>query len=125
MREKMIELVNSVLCCLPWGEISQHTAEDVADHLIASGVTLDNKVASSSKQVASSKWISVKDRLPDTQDYDWVLAQITLKPECIYGVPVVAELRADGWYDAYDNMIDCKHEKVTHWMPLQEPPKGE
>lgn len=71
------------------------------------------------------KWIPVTERLPDTQEYDWVLAQITLKPECIYGVPVVAELRADGWYDAYDNMIDGKYEKVTHWMPLPEPPKGE
>jgi hypothetical protein len=36
---------------------------------------------------------------------------------------VVAELRADGWYDAYDNLIDGKREKVTHWMPLPKPPK--
>ena len=74
-------------------------------------------------QADALRWIPVTERLPDTQDYDWVLAQITLKPECIYGVPVVAELRADGWYDAYDNMIDGKYEKVTHWMPLPEPPK--
>jgi hypothetical protein len=36
---------------------------------------------------------------------------------------VIAELRADGWYDAYDNMIDGKYEKVTHWMPLPQAPK--
>lgn len=69
------------------------------------------------------KWIPVTERLPDTQDYDWVLAQITLKPDCIYCVPVTAELRADGWYDAYDMMIDGKYQKVTHWMPLPQPPK--
>ena len=76
-------------------------------------------------KVTVQKWIPVTERLPDTQDYDWVLAQITLIPECIYGVPVVAEMRNGIWYDAYDETIEGKHEKVTHWMPLPEPPKGE
>ena len=70
-------------------------------------------------------WIPVTERLPDTQEYDWVLAQITLLPSCVYGVPVVAEMRGDEWYDAYDNVIGGMYEKVTHWMPLPEPPKGE
>lgn len=45
-REELIELITVVLRCLPWGEISAHTAEDIADHLIANGVTLatDNYV---------------------------------------------------------------------------------
>lgn len=38
MREKLIELIGQVLRCLPWGEISSHTAEDIADRLIANGV---------------------------------------------------------------------------------------
>ena len=40
-REKLIELVDNVLRYLPWGEISSHTAEDIADHLIANGVTIN------------------------------------------------------------------------------------
>ena len=114
-REKLIDIINNFFGCdAAYYDVNPF---DLATHLIANGVTLDN-------QVSSSKWISVKDRLPN-EEYDWVLAQITLKPSCIYGVPVVAELRADGWYDAYDNMIDGKYEKVTHWMPLPQPPKGE
>lgn len=38
MREKMIELIGHVLRCLPWGEISSHTAEDIADRLIENGI---------------------------------------------------------------------------------------
>ena len=38
MREKLIELVNNVLKHLPWGEVSSHTAEDVADHLAENDV---------------------------------------------------------------------------------------
>ena len=105
MREKLIELLSQV-------QYLGGLEEKVADHLIANGVTI-------------AKWIPVTERLPDTQDCDWVLAQITLLPSCIYGVPVVAELRSDGWYDAKDILIDGKYEKVTHWMPLPEPPKGE
>ena len=37
-KEKVMELVNKVLRCLPWGEISSHTAEDIADHLIENDV---------------------------------------------------------------------------------------
>ena len=39
-REKLIGFTNAVLRCLPWGEISSHTAEDIADHLIDNGVTI-------------------------------------------------------------------------------------
>ena len=39
LREKLIELVKDILDWVPWGQISSHTAEDVADHLIDYGVT--------------------------------------------------------------------------------------
>ena len=52
MREKLIELIDQVLRCLPWGEISSHTAEDIADRLIDNGVTIQ-------------RWIPVTERLPD------------------------------------------------------------
>ena len=40
LKEKLIELADDVLRYLPWGEISSHTAEDIANHLIANGVTV-------------------------------------------------------------------------------------
>lgn len=55
MREKLIELVNDVLNYLPWGEISSHTAQEIADHLIANGVTIQ-------------KWIPVTERLPERDE---------------------------------------------------------
>ena len=39
-REKLIELIDRVLQCLPWGEVSTHTSKDIADHLISNGVTI-------------------------------------------------------------------------------------
>jgi hypothetical protein len=43
MRNKLADLVDEVLRYLPWGEISQNTAKDVADHLIAKGVTIPTR----------------------------------------------------------------------------------
>ena len=40
MKETIIELVNKVLRNLPWGEISSHTASDVANYLIENDVVL-------------------------------------------------------------------------------------
>ena len=74
------------------------------------------------RSVGVQKWIPVTERLPDTQEYDWVLAQIAFIPGCLFGVPVVAELRDGKWYDAYDETIEGEYEKVTHWMLLPEPP---
>ena len=121
-REKLIELVNNVLRCLPWGEISSHTAEDVADCLIANGVTLDNQV---------SKWISVKDRLPDlelvevkTDDNDlFPCLAVRKHPRAKNG-----KYTAKVWYDGYgfiDGISNDVTDEVTHWMPLPQPPKGE
>ena len=115
-REKLIELVGSVR----YGNISliknnfqKGFIEKIADHLIANGVTLANQVASSSKQLASSKWIPVTERLPEERK--WVLIYTEI------GRTLVAAWYGDGWgttsFVALNN--------VTHWMPLPEPPKGE
>lgn len=73
------------------------------------------------------KWISVRERLPDTQEYDWVLVNIRLMPENYDGVPCVAELRNGSWYDALNGLLDTSEEGcgviVTHWMPLPTPPE--
>ena len=42
-KEKLIELIAPVLRCLPWGQVSSHTAGDIADRLIANGVTIQTE----------------------------------------------------------------------------------
>ena len=74
------------------------------------------------------KWISVKDRLPDNKEHDWVLAQV-VEDNGFMHIPKVMEyrqLRNDwfeetyGWLSEHNGLFS-----VTHWMPLPEPPKGE
>ena len=99
MREKLIELTNNVLRCLPWGEISSHTSEDIADHLIDNGVTVQ-------------KWISVKDRLPDCADTVLAVDRDGIRSTAYY----VGYWHSGGELDEY---------AVTHWMQLPEAPKGD
>ena len=79
--------------------------ELIADHLIANGVTVQ-------------EWISVDDRLPEE------------KVNCIVHYKH-AYCDNDGYWTIgicfYDGEKFQMHwaYKVTHWMPLPEPPKGE
>lgn len=84
-----------------------------ADHLIANGVTLDNQIASSSKQVASSEWISVKDRLPE----EWQKVLVFVPS---IDVITIAKLRGGYWYATWDSM---RIDNVGYWLPLPQPPK--
>ena len=73
-------------------------------------------------------WISVKDRLPenDGKYMVWYRGELDI---CEFD----AESQTFGYtYDDYDEMYshlvywdDSMDKKVTHWMPLPEPPKGE
>ena len=74
------------------------------------------------------EWISVKDRLPDNKEYDWVLAQV-VEDNGFMHIPTVMEYRQSkndwfeetyGWLSEHNGAFT-----VTHWMPLPEPPKGE
>lgn len=72
----------------------------------------------------ADRWIPVEDGLPD--DYDWVLAIGMFVPENIYGKPFISELRKDGkwWGDTNDEFpLEDMGIRITHWMPLPEPPK--
>lgn len=118
-REKLIELIRKPIAIMPGRIGTPHIAftmpyaEELADHLIANSVTVQG-------------WIPVTERFPDAQEYDWVLAQITFIPDCMFGVPIVGELRNGVWYDQFDQKIESHGSvKVTHWMPLPQPPKGE
>ena len=75
-----------------------YSFEDVADHLISNGVTVQ-------------EWISVDDRLP--KPFESVIVFRDGKISIDYN-------EENGWF-AYD----FNGKRVTHWMPIQQPPKGE
>ena len=99
MRDKLIEL----LMDMPFGnstyEEEERHMEDLADYLIANGVTVQ-------------QWIPVSERLPEYE-------------EPVMGWD--AELRDMGIvnfiYGKFLDIIDMSETNVTHWMPLPEPPK--
>lgn len=99
-REKLIELLDIII------QPGQKTLGDIADHLIANGVTVQ-------------KWIPVSERLPEKME--WVMCA------CVDGE--VNILRYDHIMDDWDlfhRPNRCyKKEYVTHWMPLPDVPKGE
>ena len=99
VREKLVEQIESARY---WGS---GTSEEIADHLIDNGVTVQ-------------EWISVEDRLPEE------------KVDCIVHYRH-AYCDNDGYwaigfccYDGEKFLFNPAY-KVTHWMPLPQPPKGE
>ena len=89
--------------------------EDAAADLIANGVRLEEKQATSD---GASEWISVKDRLPE---YD----QIVLCYKADRGVRVGKHLNAT-YADGVSAFMDCIWNYAfgaTHWMPLPMPPR--
>ena len=98
-REKLIELIGEAI------ELYPSEREELADYLIANGVTVQ-------------EWISVKDRLPEKGEE--VLVFDTRENWTGF-----AWLRPDETWTAlgFDFPLDLG--EVTHWMPMTPPPKGE
>ena len=111
VRKKLVELLKTSPTRNGYTDL-----EDIADHLIANGVTMQ-------------EWISVDDRLPETD-----------------GIYIVCDCRLNGnpwihtsgfrkasssWCELHGIFYDdgygrySEQDKITHWMPLPEPPKGE
>ena len=114
VREKLVELLDIII------QPGQKTLGDIADYLIAHGVTVQ-------------EWISVDDRLPEKDGAYLVttngvsgLQNVKFRWFAKDGEMVEAHDLArqkDVWY-LYD--IECGYvsiKTVTHWMPLPEPPK--
>ena len=99
VREKLVELIESVRY---WGS---NTSEEIADHLISNGVTVQ-------------EWIPVKDRLPEIG-----------RSVIAYNAP--AKCAAEAMYKGEGRFLQFRwsarlqEHEVTHWMPLPELPKGE
>lgn len=68
--------------------------------------------------VSNDEWISVKERLPDVDYYDYVLAWDGYNINFLH-----YSHRWQQWED-YCSMKK-HHWNVTHWMPLPMPPKGD
>ena len=123
VREKLAELLKSVLPNFRnnmayWGEKPIY---EFADCLLANGVTVQ-------------EWISVDDRLPEL-DTDQVLVldengniyntwyDGCIDDRCRFGHYRAVYNSDTLGFDGVDWVPEVITKKVTHWMPLPEPPK--
>ena len=107
VREKLVELIFDSLC--RHVDKSCKLAENIADDLIANGVTVQ-------------EWISVKDRLPE--DSNDGFADAVLVTDGF--VQHMAYFVGGEWRFAESGEIkEPMWDRITHWMPLPQPPKGE
>ena len=100
VREKLVELIESARY---WGS---NTSEEIADHLIDNGVTVQD-------------WIPVTERLPEAGGYVVCIAK--RNPFSRF-MPMVARIEKNGWANPINEQYISE---VTHWMPLPPLPKGE
>ena len=105
IREKLVELLqdenNPVWRWFP----NNAAMMQLADYLVLNGVTVQ-------------EWVSVKDRLPKEKSNCIVYYKHAFcEDENNVGICVC-------FYDGDEFQMDSLH-KVTNWMPLPEPPKGE
>ena len=97
VREKLVELIESARY---WGS---NTSEEIADHLISNGVTVQ-------------EWIPVNDERKPKEGEDVLVAVFD-------GYDTYTDmdcLMRDGKW-----CFETENYKVTHWMERPEPPKGE
>ena len=94
VRGKLVELLKT----LPTRN-GQTDLEDIADHLIANGVTVQ-------------EWISVKDMMPDAGGYVVCIAK--RNPFSRF-MPMVARIDKNGWVNPITEQYISE---VTHWMPI-------
>ena len=133
VREKLVELpIEDALLILR--EEHRQRTDSYTTYLAHGGkgdpaeeVGLD-ALAMAISALEKTKWISVKDRLPDNKEHDWVLAQVVEDNGFMHITRVMEyrQLRNDwfeetyGWLSEHNGLFS-----VTHWMPLPNPPKGE
>jgi hypothetical protein len=136
-KEKLVELLEEPIDIMPgrFGspifKIKLPYAEVIADRMIAHGVTVQGD-----KDInVPSKWISVKDRLPEVCDSYLVVVKYKYdhEKEYNYDTDVATYYPYDNpsayiderWdtYNDWDEGQQYLH--ITHWMPLPQPPKGE
>ena len=94
-REKLIQFISEI--------VVPYFAEQIADHLLANGVTVQ-------------KWIPVTERLPKEWVAVLVWSRCGFHETAVYlGIP-------GKWRITWNHAL-LEEGTVTHWMPLPEPPE--
>ena len=109
VKKKLVELIRHCTSC------EECYDEDIADHLIANGVTVADGKDTDVPDILVGKWIPVTERLPDTEDRVLVCCKTKKGLQTIN----MAYLFNGTWHG------QGSMSGVTHWMPLPELPKGE
>lgn len=119
-REKLIALMRQVDACIcnlcdGGEEPFNHSAEILADHFLANGVTFatDNHVG--------GNWIPVTERLPDVGVDVLVVKDNGDKNMAVWRLYKTIPNGQPYWEDEVGDGLLLK--AATHWMPLPEPPK--
>ena len=110
VREKLVDLLGNIYLPIMAGpdvigeyRIPHKLKEEIADHLIANGVMMQ-------------EWISVKDGLPESGKESVLIA-------LQWGEVDIGWCEDGRWRSEFVN--EYEDGEVTHWMPLPNPPKGE
>ena len=115
VREKMVELLDIII------QPGQKTLGDIADHLIAHGVTVQ-------------EWISVDDRLPEDSGCYLVVYRDKYNGSISIAFDMYVKCNIGEWWESEFACDIAKQflwatrlqdQEVTHWMPFPRPPKGE
>lgn len=72
-----------------------------------------------------SEWIKCSERMPEDDEFVYVWPRPDFGVELYVGQYCEDHIKGDGWYaQVYENNygIEWHQIKVTHWMPLPEPP---
>ena len=107
------------------GGANDPRTEEWLDAMEAAIAAMREQESLAEKQ-ATSEWVSVKERLPDNKEHDWVLAQV-VEDNGFMHIPKVMEYRQnrDDWFEETYGWLSAHNGAfiVTHWMPLPTPPK--
>lgn len=125
-KEKLVEILESAESAFYWNSEDKGVIEKIADHLLANGVRLESKQATSDE---NNRWIPVFERLPEDdlpKDSKKKIIKVLVTYKTSNGVPVVRTntRQKERWYksEGWDWAVS---DPITHWMPLPEPPKEE
>ena len=102
VREKLVEFLDNAIIDSDDNYGFPNTNQ-VADHLISNGVTVQ-------------EWISVKNVLPESGKEGVLIA-------LLWGEVDIGWCEDGRWRSEFVN--EYEDGEVTHWMPLPKPPKGE
>lgn len=97
---------------VPHGKIKDGTLQNIANRV--------NEIASPPAHIDRSEWISVKERLPEIPG-EYLVAYHPCHWDNVYpGIRVGTDL-----FRGRTTWAKKKYQRITHWMPLPEPPEEE